>query len=98
MNKNELIEAVAQDAEISKAAARRAVDAVIDHIIMAVTADEPDGARIGGLGTFTAKRRAAYEGRNPRTGETIRIAARTVPKFVAAKSFHERLNGGGEQS
>lgn len=98
MNKIELIFCVAIDAEITKAAAARAVGAVIYHISQA-TRDDTEGARIAGLGTFTAKRRDAHKGHNPRTGETIQIAARTVPKFAAAKSFHEWLNGdGGEQS
>ena len=85
MNKTDLIESVAAGAEISKAAAARVVDATVSAITKAVAAG--DSVTLVGFGTFKASARAAREGKNPKTGEKIKIAATTVPKFSAGASF-----------
>ena len=77
MNKSELIEAVAASADLSKAAAGRALDAVVDAITGALKAEEQ--VVLVGFGTFSVKDRAARTGRNPQTGEPIQIAAAKVP-------------------
>lgn len=90
MNKSELIEAVAESADISKAAATRAVDTVINSIIESLA--KGDQVAIAGFGTFTVRERAARTGRNPRTGETINIAASKNPGFKAGKAFKDAVN------
>ncbi|RFA30481.1 DNA-binding protein HU [Alkalilimnicola ehrlichii] len=90
MNKSELIEAVAQNADISKAAASRAVDALVDSITAALK--EGDQVTLVGFGTFSVRERAARSGRNPRTGETITIAASKVPGFKAGKALKDAVN------
>lgn len=89
MNKSELIAAVSADADITKAAAARAVDSVIENIVRAAS---NGGARIAGLGTFAATRRDAREGRNPRTREPVAIPAKMHPKFTPAKALRDRLS------
>jgi DNA-binding protein HU-beta len=81
MNKSELIEALATKAELSKAAAGRAVDVLVEEIVTAVA--KGDSVTLVGFGTFKSAARAAREGKNPKTGEKIKIAATTVPKFSA---------------
>ena len=90
MNKGELIEAVAGSADMSRAEATRAVDAVLDS----VTRTLAGGGSISlvGFGTFTVKARAARMGRNPRTGEAIQIAASNVPGFKAGKALKDAVN------
>lgn len=90
MNKSELIEAVAQSADLSKAAATRAVDAFVDSVADALR--EGDQVTLVGFGTFTVRERAARTGRNPRTGETISIAASKVPGFKAGKALKDAVN------
>ncbi len=90
MNKAELIDAVAEAADISKAAAARAVDAVTDTIAQALKKD--DQVSLVGFGTFTVRKRAARSGRNPRTGETITIEAARVPGFKPGKALKDALN------
>ncbi len=90
MNKSELIEALADKAELSKAAAARALDVAIDEIVNAVAGG--DTVTLVGFGTFKSSARAAREGKNPRTGEKIKIAATTVPKFTAGAGFKERVS------
>ncbi|MEX6631951.1 HU family DNA-binding protein [Hyphococcus lacteus] len=90
MNKNEFIDKVADTADMSKADAAKAVDAVFDSITQALKAG--DDVRLVGFGTFSAAARKAREGRNPRTGETIQIPASTQPKFSAGKGLKEALN------
>ncbi|WP_018717254.1 HU family DNA-binding protein [Arhodomonas aquaeolei] len=90
MNKSELIEAVAQSADISKAAATRAVDAFVDSVADALR--EGDQVTLVGFGTFTVRERAARSGRNPRTGETINIPASKVPGFKAGKALKDAVN------
>ena len=90
MNKFELIEAVAKSADISKAAAGRAVDAAV----AAIQASLKKGAMVTlvGFGTFYVGKRAARSGRNPRTGAAIKIKAAKVPKFRAGKALKDAVN------
>jgi DNA-binding protein HU-beta len=90
MNKAELVDAVADAANLSKADASRAVDAVVD----AVTGALKKGQQVSvvGFGTFSVKHRAARSGRNPRTGETIQISASNVPGFKAGKALRDAVN------
>lgn len=90
MNKNEFIDRVADLSSMSKADATRAVDAVFDAITTALR--KGDDVRLVGFGTFSAAKRKAREGRNPRTGATIQIPASTQPKFSAGKGLKDALN------
>lgn len=90
MNKNEFIDRIADLAGMSKADAARAVDAVFDTVTE--TLKRGDDVRLVGFGTFSAAKRAAREGRNPRTGETIQIPASIQPKFSAGKGLKDALN------
>lgn len=90
MNKSELIEAVAASADIPKAAASRAVDAVVDAITGALKGD--DQVVLVGFGTFSVKERAARTGRNPQTGAPIEIAAAKIPSFKAGKALKDAVN------
>ena len=85
MNKSELIDAIAESTELSKVASGKALDAVIETIVKAVA--KGDGVSLVGFGSFKAAARAAREGKNPKTGEKIKIAATTVPKFSAGATF-----------
>jgi len=89
VNKNELIAAVASEADLSKADATRAVDAVFESITAALKAG--DEVRLVGFGTFVVSERAASTGRNPRTGEAIDIAASKQPKFKAGKGLKDAV-------
>ena len=90
MNKTELVAAVAEKAEISKKDADSAVNAVIESIIEAVASK--DKVQIVGFGTFEARERKEKIGKNPRTGEEIKIAASVVPAFTAGKAFKDATN------
>ena len=90
MNKTELVAAVAEKAEISKKDADSAVNAVIESIIEAVASK--DKVQIVGFGTFEARERKEEIGKNPRTGEEIKIAASVVPAFKAGKAFKDATN------
>lgn len=90
MNKAELVDAVAKQADIAKVEAAKAVDAVFEVIEVALK--QGDDVRLVGFGTFSVSARAATEGRNPRTGEKIKIAARKQPKFSAGKQLKESVN------
>ena len=90
MNKAELIDAVAEGAELTKADAGRAVDAVIAAITKALK--KGDTVTVVGFGTFAVRQRAAREGRNPRTGETIKVAASKAPGFKAGKALKDAVN------
>ncbi len=90
MNKSELIDAVADQADLSKAAATRAVDAVVDAITGALK--EGDQVTLVGFGSFMVRERAARSGRNPRTGDTIEIAASSMPVFKAGKALKDAVN------
>jgi DNA-binding protein HU-beta len=90
MNKAELVDAVAGTANLSKADAGRAVDAFVDSVTKALRKGQQ--VAVVGFGTFSVKNRAARSGRNPRTGETIRIAASKVPGFKAGKALKDAVN------
>lgn len=85
MNKTELVDAIATGAEISKAAAGKALDAAVDAITNAVA--NGDQVTLVGFGSFKASARAARVGKNPKTGAALDIAATTVPKFTAGTAF-----------
>lgn len=87
MNKSELVDAIAADAEISKAAANRAIDAFVAAVTKSLGKGED--VTLIGFGTFTVGERAARTGRNPRTGEEIKIKATKLPKFRPGKSLKE---------
>tara|TARA_B100001250_G_scaffold413326_1_gene447100 strand:- start:154 stop:426 length:273 start_codon:yes stop_codon:yes gene_type:complete len=90
MNKAQLIDSVASEANLSKADASRAVDAIVGSISGSLK--NGDQVSIVGFGTFTVKHRAARMGRNPRTGEAIQISATNVPGFKAGKALKEAVN------
>ena len=90
MNKVELVSAVAKQAELSKKDAGLAVEAVFDAISEAL--EKGDKVQLIGFGTFDVSERAAREGRNPRTGETMKIAASKAPRFKAGKALKDRVN------
>lgn len=90
MNKAELIESIAASADISKVAAGRALDAVVESITTALKGG--DSVVLAGFGTFAAKRREARTGRNPQTGLVIQISASNVPSFKAGKALKEAVN------
>jgi len=90
MNKSELIDAVASGADMNKADASRAVDGVIAAVTEALKSG--DQVTIVGFGTFLVRQREARAGRNPRTGETIQIAASKVPAFKAGKALKDAVN------
>ncbi len=90
MNKTELIDTVAQKAEISKADAQRALDAITDTIQTQLT--KGDSVQILGFGSFATSERSGRTGRNPQTGETIEIPARRTPQFKAGKALKEAVN------
>jgi DNA-binding protein HU-beta len=90
MNKNELIAEIADAIDVSKAKAAEALDA-FTHIIAKALASG-DEIRLVGFGTFTVVQRKATEGRNPRTGAVIKIAASRQPKFRAGKALKEQVN------
>ena len=90
MNKSDLIDAIALSADISKAAAGRALEATVDSITEALQAG--DQVSLVGFGTFQVKDRAARSGRNPQTGETIQIKASKVPGFKAGKALKDAVN------
>ena len=90
MNKSDLVEAIAKSAEISKAAAARALDATVETIKKALK--KGDTVSLVGFGTFKVGKRAARNGRNPRTGATIKIKAAKVPKFSAGKGLKDAVN------
>lgn len=89
MNKSELIEAIAQEAGISKAAAQKALDATTDAITKALK--KGDTVTLVGFGTFYVGERAERQGRNPKTGEPLTIAAAKTPKFRAGKALKDAL-------
>ena len=90
MNKSDLVDAIAKSAELSKASAARALDATVDTIKKALK--KGDTVSLVGFGTFKVGKRAARNGRNPRTGATIKIKAAKVPKFSAGKGLKEAVN------
>ena len=90
MTKAEIIEKMADSADISKAAAGKALAACLDSV--KVSLKKGQKVSLVGFGTFTVSKRAASEGRNPRTGERIRIPASKQPKFKAGKALKDAVN------
>ena len=90
MNKNDLVAAVADASELTKADAAKAVDAVFDTITGSLKGGSD--VRLVGFDTFSVVNRKATTGRNPRTGETIQIAASKQPKFKAGKGLKDAVN------
>nr|WP_223281714.1 nucleoid-associated protein HU-beta [Xenorhabdus griffiniae] len=91
VNKSQLIDKIAADANLSKAAAGRVVDAFISSVSGALK--KGDDVVLVGFGTFTVRERAARTGRNPQTGKEIKIAAAKVPAFRAGKGLKDAVNG-----
>jgi DNA-binding protein HU-beta len=90
MNKAELIDAVASSADLSRASATQAVDAVVDTITESLS--KGDSVTLVGFGTFEVRARAARTGRNPQTGEEIQIKASKAPAFKAGKALKDAVN------
>jgi DNA-binding protein HU-beta len=90
VNKSELIEAIAESADLSKASASRALDAVTETVANALKSG--DQVVLVGFGTFSVKDRAARTGRNPQTGAPIEIAAARIPGFKAGKALKDAVN------
>ncbi|MDB5477942.1 MAG: DNA-binding protein [Alphaproteobacteria bacterium] len=91
MNKQELAAFVAKQAGITAAAAQKAIDATCEGITTSL--QKGDDVRLVGFGTFTRTERAAREGRNPQTGDTLKIAASFQAKFKAGKALKDTVNG-----
>lgn len=96
MNKTEMAQKLAKKVDISQAKAAEAIDAIFDtkpgNGIIAVELDAGREVAIGGFGKFSTKRRSARQGRNPRTGEAMTIAARTVAVFKPAQALKDRVH------
>ena len=90
MNKTELIDAVAEAADLTKAESSRAVDAVVAAVTKALK--DGDAVTLVGFGAFQVRDRAARTGRNPKTGDTIKIAASKNPSFKAGKALKDAVN------
>jgi DNA-binding protein HU-beta len=90
MNKADLVDAVSDSADISKAAAGRALDGALAAITKALK--KGDSVTLVGFGTFTVRKRNARTGRNPRTGEMIKIKASKVPGFKPGKALKDTIN------
>ncbi len=91
MNKSELIEIVAKESDLSKAAAGKLLDSLVATVTKTVA--KGDSVTLVGFGSFKSAKRAARTGKNPQTGAAIKIAARTVPKFTAGDSFKAAVAG-----
>ncbi len=90
MNKSELVAAIADSAEITKADASRALQALLDTVTSTLAKGE--SVSLTGFGNFSVSKRAARIGRNPRTGKELKIAAKTVAKFKAGKGLSDAVN------
>ena len=90
MTKAELVEFMAEKADLTKADAARALDAMMEGVTKGLKKEGK--VTLVGFGTFTAKKRAAREGRNPQTGAAVKIAARVVPGFKAGSKLKDALN------
>ena len=90
MNKADIINAIADHAELSKADAGRALDAMIE--VVKKSLKKGDNVSLVGFGTFAVRKRAARTGRNPRTGATIKIKASKIPAFKAGKALKDAIN------
>jgi DNA-binding protein HU-beta len=91
MNKSQIIEVIATETEISKAAAGKALDSITGAIVKAIA--KGDTVTLVGFGSFKSSKRAARTGRNPQTGKELKIAATTVPRFTAGATFKAAVAG-----
>lgn len=91
MNKAELIDKISQDSGITKTQANEALDSFTNAVV--ATLKKGDRVTLVGFGTFSVSERSARNGRNPQTGEVIKIKARKVPKFKAGKEFATKISG-----
>ena len=90
MNKTELVDVIAKECDLSKVAAQRVLESLLDNIVATVA--KGDSIQLVGFGTFASGKRAARTGRDPRTGESINIPAATTVKFSAGKAFKDAVN------
>ena len=95
MNKSEMIDHIAKQADISKAAATRALEAMIGGV--KATLKKNNSVSLVGFGTFSVSKRAARTGRNPRTGEAVDVRAKHVQFFKSGKELRARLNADGDE-
>lgn len=91
MNKGELVDKVAEKADVTKKQADAILSAILEVIMEAVSSEEK--VTLVGFGSFEARKRQAREGRNPKTGEAMTIPETTVPVFSAGKLFRDKLGG-----
>lgn len=91
MTKSELIEVVAQEANLTKGRAELVINTVFDAMVEALQRDE--GIEIRGFGSFTVRQYKSYEGRNPRTGDAVHVAPKRLPFFKVGKELRKRING-----
>ena len=91
MNKAELIDKMAKDSGVTKAQANECLDSFTNAVV--TTLKKGDRVTLVGFGTFSVSERSARNGRNPQTGEVIKIKARKVPKFKAGKEFSTKISG-----
>ena len=92
MTKSELIEAVAQQANLTKGRAEVVVNTIFDAMVESLR--DGEGIEIRGFGSFTVRQYKAYEGRNPRTGKVVHVPPKRLPFFKVGKELRERVNGG----
>lgn len=92
MNKSELIDAVARRSKITKSRAEQVVNCIFDT--MTASLERGDGIEIRGFGSFTVREYKAYNGRNPRTGQTVPVPPKRLPFFKVGKELKELVNGG----
>ena len=90
MNKGELVDKIAESADVTKKQADAILTAILDSVMEAVATEEK--VTLVGFGSFESRKRQAKEGRNPRTGETMTIPETTVPVFSAGKLFKEKVS------
>ena len=90
MNKSELVDAIAADTKLTKKDAETFLKSFMENVSLAL--EKGDNVQLIGFGTFDVGERPAREGRNPKTGETIKIAASKTPKFKAGKALKDRVN------
>lgn len=93
MTKSELIEVVAQEANLTKGRAELVINTIFESMVEALQRGE--GIEIRGFGSFTVRQYKAYEGRNPRTGEPVHVAPKRLPFFKVGKDLRQRVNGEG---
>ncbi len=92
MTKSELIERISEKLKLPAGKAEAIVNCVFDSMVKAL--EEGEGIEIRGFGSFTVREYKAYEGRNPRTGETVHVAPKRLPFFKVGKDLRERVNSG----